>query len=98
MRALYNFNMGFISSVNTSSKRKGGLPWWLSGKESPCRCRRHEFDPQSGKIPHAKGRLSPWATTTEPVLHSPGAAAAEPHAAASDTACLQPVFCEKPPQ
>ena len=21
-----------------------GLPWWLSGKESTCQCRRHGFD------------------------------------------------------
>ena len=21
-----------------------GLPWWLGGKESPCRCRRRGFD------------------------------------------------------
>ena len=21
------------------------LPWWLSGKESSCQCRRHGFDP-----------------------------------------------------
>ena len=24
---------------------KGGLPWWLSGKESACQCRRHWFGP-----------------------------------------------------
>ena len=28
-----------------------GLPRWLSGKESPCQCRRCEFDPWVGKIP-----------------------------------------------
>ena len=28
-----------------------GLPWWLSGKESTCQCRRHRFDPWVGKIP-----------------------------------------------
>ena len=22
-----------------------GLPWWSSGKESACQCRRHGFDP-----------------------------------------------------
>src|SRR5574340_1093436 len=31
-----------------------GLPWWLSGKESACQCRRHRFDPCSGKIPWRK--------------------------------------------
>ena len=36
-----------------------GLPWWLRGKESACQCRRHGFDPWSGKIPHAVEQLSP---------------------------------------
>ena len=27
-----------------------GLPWWLSGKESPCQCRRCGFSPWVGKI------------------------------------------------
>ena len=27
------------------------LPWWLSGKESTCQCRRCAFDPWDGKIP-----------------------------------------------
>ena len=43
-----------------------GLPWWLSGKESTCQCRRHGFDPWSEKIPHTLGQLSPWVTSTEP--------------------------------
>ena len=25
--------------------------WWLSGKESSCRCRRHGLDPWVGKVP-----------------------------------------------
>ena len=28
-----------------------GLPWWLSGKESACQCRRCGFNPWVGKIP-----------------------------------------------
>ena len=31
-----------------------GLPWWFSGKESTCQCRRHKrhrFDPWIGEIP-----------------------------------------------
>ena len=28
-----------------------GLPWWLSGKESACQCRRHRFNPWVRKIP-----------------------------------------------
>ena len=27
-----------------------GLPWWLSGKDSACQCRRHGFEPWVGKI------------------------------------------------
>ena len=27
-----------------------GLPWWLSGKESTCQCRRCRFNPWAGKI------------------------------------------------
>ena len=32
-----------------------GLPWWLSGKESACQCRRH--DPWSREIPRAEEQL-----------------------------------------
>ena len=49
-----------------------GLPWWLSGKEFTCQCRRHGFDPWSGKIPHAARQLSPGTTVTEPVLRARG--------------------------
>ena len=62
--------------------RKQGRPWWCSGWESTCQCRGHEFDPWSGKIPHAAEQLSPCTTTTEPVHHSywsPGA--------------LEPTYC-----
>ena len=27
-----------------------GLPWWFSGKESPCKCRRPWFNPWVGNI------------------------------------------------
>ena len=37
---------------------------------SVCQCRRHGFNPWSGKIPHALEKLSPRATTSEPVLQS----------------------------
>ena len=30
---------------------KCGLPWWLSGLESACQCRRHRFEPWVTKIP-----------------------------------------------
>ena len=28
-----------------------GLPWWLSGKEPPCQCRRCGFNPWVRKVP-----------------------------------------------
>ena len=31
--------------------RGKGLPWWLSGKEFACQCRRHGFHPWVRKIP-----------------------------------------------
>ena len=49
----------------------GGLPWWLSGEESTCQCRRHWFDPWSRKIPHAVEQLSQ--------CHNYRACALEPH-------------------
>ena len=57
---------------------KTELPWWLSGKESACQCRRPGFDTWSGEIPHAAQQPSLCATVTEPVLWSPGATTTEP--------------------
>ena len=28
-----------------------GLPWWFTGKESTCQCRRHRFNPWVRKVP-----------------------------------------------
>ena len=47
-----------------------GLPGWLSGKESSCQCRRHGFDPWSGKI-------STSHRATKPACHSCWACALE---------------------
>ena len=62
-------------SVIKKTNKKNELPWWLSGEESTCQCRRHGFDPWSRKISHAVRHLSLSATTTEPVLLSLAAAA-----------------------
>ena len=37
----------------------------LSSKESTCQCRRHRFNPWSGKIPHIVQQLSLHAANTE---------------------------------
>ena len=55
----------------TIRKRTGGLPWWLSGKQFACQCRKHGFNPWSGKIPHISGLLSLCSRAQEPqLLHS----------------------------
>ena len=38
------------------------LPWWLSGKESTCQCRRHRFGPSA--------RKSPWRSSGRPLQYS----------------------------
>ena len=51
---------------------------WLSGKEPAFQCRRHRFNPWSGKIPHAVQQLSPlshnyWSLCVlEPVICNKG--------------------------
>ena len=60
-----------VSPLRPFKKARLGLPWWRRGWESACQCRGHEFEPWSGKIPHAAERLGPWATTTEPVHLEP---------------------------
>ena len=47
--------------------RKSGRPWWRSGYESTCQCRRQGFDPWSRKTPQAEEQLCPYATTTGPL-------------------------------
>ena len=55
------------------SRKDMGLSQGLSGVESLCQSRGHRCDPWSRKSQHAMEQLSPWATTVEPVLSSPGA-------------------------
>ena len=66
-------NVGALLSLKKKNKKTCGLPWWFSGKESVWQCRRHGFQPWSGKIPHAGEHLSSR-TTAEPVLQSQGTA------------------------
>ena len=76
------------------------LPWWLSGKESTCQCRRGRFDPWSWSIPHGMEELGPCATVTESLLSS--LRTAEPmHCNCRSLHALEPVFhkrsrCSKP--
>ena len=68
-----NLIHGYLSLKNHDM----GLPWWFSGKESACQCRRHGFDPWFGEISHAKEQLILCSTITEPVLLDPEASATE---------------------
>ena len=51
--------------IKKEKKNFTGFPWWLSGKESTCQCRRHGFDLWSTRMPHAKEQLTLCATTIE---------------------------------
>ena len=51
--------LGFTpASLWSFTKAALGNPWWLSGKEFACQCRRHGFDPWVGKIPWRRKWLS----------------------------------------
>ena len=41
----------FFTSLELSPMDNIRFPWWLSGKESSCQCRRRKFDPWVRKIP-----------------------------------------------
>ena len=82
--------LGAGEALDVSQRRCArARPWQLKSSESRgpspggsggrilLPARRHGFDPWSGKIPHAAEQLSLGATTTKPVLWSPGAPATE---------------------
>ena len=52
-----------------------GLPWWLSGRESVCQCRRSIPGPGRSHVPQSN---SPGTTAIEPVLKSPANTTTEP--------------------
>ena len=60
-------SQAWLSTWHLHFHRADGLPWWLSGKESPCqcrrrrRCRRQGFAPWVGKI----FRKRKWQPTPE---------------------------------
>ena len=45
-----------------------GFPGGSVVNNPPCQCRRHKFNPWSGKIPRAMEQISPCTTTMELVL------------------------------
>ena len=76
-----------------------GLPWWLSGKESACQCRRcwrWVFDPWVGKIPWSrKWQPTPVFLPGEshgqksPVGYSPWGRRVGPHAEHNTACCMK---------
>ena len=42
-----------LGQIRSLSREHLGIPWWFSGKESPCQCKRHRFNIWSRKIPRA---------------------------------------------
>ena len=65
----------YIQKKCPRPKMKLGLPWWLSGKESSCQCRRQRFNPWSRKMSHEVSNLA-----SVPQLLSPRTATAEARA------------------
>ena len=63
-------DLGELNKMRKKGKerKQRGLPWWLIGEESLCQCRRHRLNPWSGRIAYTEERLSPGATTPEPML------------------------------
>ena len=69
----------------------GGLPWSFSGEESTLRCKRHEFNPWSGKwYPTSRG-------TMKPARHNCWALALEPSCCNCCTPQLESVYHNKEP-
>ena len=49
------FTSDHLHLISTPSfPSRVGLPWQLSGKESNCQCRSHQFNPWFGKIPSSR--------------------------------------------
>ena len=73
--AWQNFNFSVIQELRSRVKKyHQGLHWWLSGKESTCQCRRHGFNPWSGKSPTCHEATKPvhhyWTRALEPGSHN----------------------------
>ena len=56
--------------ISTYQEWMKGLPWWFTGKESACQCRKLKFSPLSRNILHGTEQLSLchnfWACALEP--------------------------------
>ena len=48
------WNLNLVKRIYFRPTGPIGLPWWLSGKESACQCRRCRFNPWVRKIPWSR--------------------------------------------
>ena len=48
-----NYHLNLLQNIQSTNDRLGP-PWWLSGKESACQCRRQWFNSWFSKIPWIK--------------------------------------------
>ena len=55
-------NVNVLVGVLQRNRKKGGLPWWLSGKEFTCQSGRCRFDPWVKNIP--------WRRKWQPLQYS----------------------------
>ena len=76
---------GVLQSIRLQESDTG-LPWWPSGKEPTCQCRRHGFDPWSGTVPHAAEQLSQCTIATQ--VHAPGTCAPQQEKPPQREACI----------
>ena len=49
MGCIQNYPYYLVNSYFSTTILLYGLPWWLSGKESPCQCKRSRFNVWVGK-------------------------------------------------
>ena len=65
MKLIKEFNKVAEYKINKKNKLCFRLPWWYSGQESTCQCRRYGFNPWAWKISNAVEQLNPSNATTE---------------------------------
>ena len=78
--SLTNYLRKYIQSNKTKTKRSEGLPWWLSGKESTCQCRKMQVQSLAQEDPTVRGVTKLMNHNHWPVLEGPEPKLPRPHA------------------
>ena len=88
--------VGFFTWETVLIKTGFGLPRWFSDKEIFLPMEETRLWSLLWEIPHALEQLSPYTTTTEPVLQSLGTATTEPRRHSYwNLSALGPMLCNK---